>query len=185
MRTFITLSIFIIIAIASYWLLHDITEETNEAQKANTHFPDYFLENFSTTSMDIQGNPVRTLHAKKMLHFADNNSAELEQPVINIRYDNTQINLSASRGTLLQKENIIYLEDNVIVHQAAAAGKSELYIYTDYLKVNTQSQIMETHLAAKIKTDDGQINTTGLIFNKLQGTLKFLSNVKGIYEPAR
>lgn len=182
MRTYITLAIFIIIAIGSFWFLQDLTKEPITDKKPDSQFPDYFMENFSITNMNVQGKPEYILKAKKMLHFPDDDRAELEQPFLNIVQTNTKITLQASRAIFMEQENIIYLHDEVIIHRAASKNQSELSIYTDYLKIDTQSHIAETNLAAKVKTPAAELNTIGLVLDNKQGMVKLKSQVRGIYE---
>jgi lipopolysaccharide export system protein LptC len=184
MRAYITLAIFISVAIASYWLRQDITDTADNDKQTDTRFPDYFMENFTITSMNNNGQPEIILNAKKMLHYADDNSAELEQPVLKINQTDNNITFQSSRATYLKQDNIIHLYDNVIIHRAATKNQLELSIYTDYLKMNTVTRIAETSLATRVKTPEAELTSIGMKLNGLQGTLKLQSKVKGIYEAA-
>ncbi len=182
MRTYITLAIFIMIAIGSFWFLQDLTKEPATDKESDSNFPDYFLENFSITNMDLQGQPEYILKAKKMLHYSNDGKAELEQPFINITQPENNITLQASRAIFIQQKNILYLHDKVIIHRGASKTQSELFIYTDYLKIDTQSHIAETHLAAQVKTPEAELNTIGLILDNTKGVVKLKSQVRGVYE---
>ena len=182
MRTTITLAIFIIIAVGSFWFLQNLTEEPVSDISADSHFPDYFMENFSITSLNSQGEPEYILKAAKMLHYSDDDKAELDQPFINIKQTDNDITLSASKAVFLQQENIIYLHDKVIIHRAASKTQSELSIFTDYLKIDTNTHIAETHLAARVKTPAAELNTIGLKLDNMQGIVKLQSQVKGTYD---
>jgi len=191
MRTYTTLIIFIIFAIGSFWLLQDTNKQTTEDQKSASRFPDYFMENFSITNLDIKGQPESVLQAKKMLHYADDDSAELELPFLKVIRENSSVTLRAEHATFFKQENTLYLRDNVIIHRAASheasqeassQAQTELTIYTDYLKINTLTNIAETDKAAKIKTPQAEITSMGLIFDNKKATLKLNSKVKGIYE---
>jgi len=184
MRTYITLAIFIIIAIGSFWFLQNLTKEPVSDTTSDSHFPDYFMENFSITSLNDLGQPEYVLKATKMLHYSDDDKAELDQPFLNIKQPNNDITLRASRAVFLQQENIIYLHDKVIIHRAASQTQSELSIFTDYLKIDTKLHIAETHLAAQVKTPEAELNTIGLKIDNIQGTVTLQSEVKGTYEAA-
>ena len=184
MRTYITLAIFIIIAIGSFWFLQNLTEEPATDKTADSHFPDYFMENFSITSLNPQGKPEYILKAEKMLHYSDDDKAELDQPFINIKQADNDITLRASRAIFLQQQNTIFLHDKVVIHRAASKTQSELSIFTDYLKIDTESHIAETHLAARVKTPEAELNTIGLKLDNMQGTVTLQSQVKGTYEAA-
>ncbi len=185
MRTFITLAIFVAIAIISYWFQLDIEQELDTNTQANSHFPDYFMENFSITSMNEQGMAQYRLSAKKMRHFDDDGSSEFEQPFLTFNEPNNTISVQAKRARHLKDRNIIHLYDKVIIYRAANANQAELSIYTDYLKINTQSRVAETDHPAKITTGSAEFNAVGLVFDSIQGTLSLTSQVKGIYEKPR
>jgi len=182
MRTYITLAIFIIIAVGSFWFLQNLTEDPVTDVTSDSHFPDYFMENFSITSLNTSGQPEYILKAIKMLHYSDDDKAELEQPFLNIKQTDNDITLRASRAVFLQQENTIYLHDKVVIHRAASKTQSELSIFTDYLKIDTKSHIAETHLAAQVKTPEAELNTIGLKLDNIQGTVTLQSRVRGTYE---
>ncbi len=182
MRTYFTLAIFIVFAVGSYWLLQNTNKEITEDKKSAERFPDYFMENFSITSMNIQGQPESILKAKKMLHYADDDSAELDQPSLRFNRGKSQVTLTADRAKFFKQKNILYLYDNVIIHRQASASQSELFIYTNDLKINTETNIAETEQAATIKMPQTEINSVGLIFDNIRGTLTLPSKVKGVYE---
>ena len=184
MRTYITLAIFIIIAVGSFWFLQNLTEEPVSDITTDSHFPDYFMENFSITSLNPKGQPEYILKATKMLHYSDDDKAELEQPFLNIKQTDNDITLQATKAVFLQQKNTIYLHDKVIIHRAASNTQSELFIFTDYLKIDTKSHVAETHLAARVKTPEAELNTIGLKLDNMQGTVTLQSQVKGTYEAA-
>jgi len=184
MRTYFTFAIFILFAIGSYWLLQDTNRETLEDRKSAERFPDYFMENFSITNLDLKGQPETVLKAKKMLHYADDDSAELQQPEVKVNRKDNTITLQADRATFFKQKNLLHLYDNVIIHRSASKTQSELFIYTEYLKIDITTHIAETDKAAKVKTPEAQLNSMGLKFDSLKGTLKLPSKVKGIYEAA-
>jgi len=182
MRTYTTLAIFILFAIGSYWLLQDTNKPTPVDKKTVERFPDYFMENFSITNLNLQGQPETLLQAKKMLHYADDDSAELELPTVKINHEDNTISLRADRAIFYKQQNLLHLYDNVIIHRSASKTQSELFIYTEYLKIDTATHIAETDKAAKVKTPEAELNSMGLIFDNLKGTLTLPSKVKGIYE---
>jgi len=185
MRTYIFLAILIIIAIFSLWLQEDIKKKPPQDTQQSTHFPDYFMEDFSIINLNKQGQPEYTLKASKMLHYADDNTAELETPHIEFTQAESKFSIQAKRATYLQNKNIIHLYEQVIIHRAPSSKHNELSIHTDYLKIDTQSRIAETDQLARVKTAEAELTTHGLIFNNIQGTLKLQSQVKGVYETTR
>jgi len=182
MRKYITLILLIIVAALSLWFEKDSDKKPDTDSQSDRRFPDYFLENFSITGLNKQGLPGYTLKARKMLHFADDDSAELEAPLLTFNDAENNFTLRANNALFSQKDNTFILSNNVVIHRAATKTRSELSIYTDYLKIDTESRIAETDRAARVKTREAELNTVGLIFDDIQGILKLKSQVKGVYE---
>lgn len=179
------LAILIIVAIFALWLQEDVKKAPDIDSQTSTRFPDYFMENFSITSMNEAGAPAYTLKAKKMLHYSDEDYSELENPQMIFSDTNSHFTIHASSAKFQQSNNLIHLHDNVIIQRGASKNQSELSIYTDYLKIDTKTRIAETDQPARVKTDKAELNTRGLIFDNMQGILKLKSQVKGIYETTR
>ena len=182
MRTTTSLIIVLTLALASWWL-KDFWQETPIVKTIkNEHFPDYFMENFTITNMNRQGNPDYILSASRLEHFADDDSTEIIKPHIVFKEDKGDWSISAQRARILKKTNIIHLYDDVQIVRVESAEQLPLTIKTDYLKVQPGHKIAETDRLAYIKTRQLELKTTGMIFDTNKGILKLLSNVKGSYD---
>ena len=182
MRTTTSLIIVLVLALLSWWL-QDLWKETPIVRPVkDEHFPDYFMENFTITDMNKQGEPTYILSAKRLDHFADDNSTEIIQPSILFKDTNGDWSISAQRAHILSDNRIIHLYDNVKITRASTKAKNALSISTEYLKVNTENKIAETDKLAHIKTPQLELDTTGMVFDNNRGILKLLSDVKGSYE---
>ncbi len=185
MKTFISLIIVFLIAVFSFWLQDIFKEAPIIKTKEDAHFPDYFMENFTITSMNENGQPAYILNAKRMEHFSDDDSAEFENPYIEFKDSNGNWSISAKRAHIVGDKNIIHLYNEVKVRRSISDTRGPLDIDTDYLKINTESEIAETHKLAHLKTKDVELDTLGMVFDNKQGILKLMSQVKGSYAPAK
>ena len=61
----------IVLAAASTIVLRNLEEAEDAARGKRGHEPDFFMEDFESTIMDTDGEPVRIVRAKQMLHFPD------------------------------------------------------------------------------------------------------------------
>jgi len=179
------LAILIVAAVFALWLQEDVKKKPVPGTQTDLRFPDYFMENFSISSMNRQGSPEYILSAKKMLHYSDEDYSELELPIVKFTNTGSHFIITASSARLEQSKNIIHLHNNVVIQRAATENQNELSIYTDYLKINTRTSVAETDRPARVKTNNAELNAKGLIFDNLKGTLKLKSQVKGIYESIR
>ena len=184
MRTYITLVLVIIIGILSLWFQEDGKQQLKDIAQPGERLPDYFMENFSVTNMDDAGQVNYLLNASKMYHFADDDSAELEHPLIKLIQNNESVSLQATRAVFQKNKNIVHLYDNVIIHRQPAQQKNELFIYTDYLKIDTLSKVAENTHPSRVKTAQAELNTVGILIDNMQGKLVLKSQVKGVYKNA-
>jgi len=185
MRTFISLIIVLALALLSFWF-QDLFKETPIVQiKKETHYPDYFMENFSITSLNQQGKPTYILTARRLEHFADDNSAEIQQPVINFHSEQGDWTLSAERATILTDQTLIHLYDNVRIRRMTQDQRQPLSIDTDYLQINTATRIAETDQPAHLKSGQLELDTRGMMFDSNRGIVELRSQVKGLYAPVK
>ncbi|MCW9012647.1 MAG: LPS export ABC transporter periplasmic protein LptC [Gammaproteobacteria bacterium] len=185
MRTSISLIIVFILALLSIWL-QDAFQKTPIVQpEKDEHFPDYFMENFTITNMDENGQVAYSIQAKKLEHFADDNSAEIIEPFIEFKDRKGDWTISAERAHFLGQQNIIHLYEKVHIIRAGSNTRSPLSIETNYLVINADSQIAQTDKPAHIKTRDSELDTVGMVFDNRQGILKLLSRVRGTYAVAK
>ena len=185
MRTSISLIIVLILALLSLWLQEAFKEVPIITPKKDEHFPDYFMENFSVTSMNAAGTPDYILHASKMNHYADDDSSELVNPLIEFKQNQGDWTVSASRAVYMRHQNLIHLYDKVQIRRLASDRHEPLSIDTDYLRIDTENQVAETDLLAHIKTIELNLDTKGMVFDNRKGILKLLSDVRGTYETNR
>lgn len=74
-------TIVIILAGITAWMQNDLLKEQDEEQvQAESHDPDYYIENFTAVGMDTDGNRQYELEAARMVHFPDDDTALLDKP---------------------------------------------------------------------------------------------------------
>jgi len=81
-RGFVFVSL-VLVAGASWYLLDQVTPKT-EVIPTSVHSPDYYLENFVSTSMDVDGSLKSRIQGDRMIHFIDEDSTEITNPVMTV-----------------------------------------------------------------------------------------------------
>lgn len=66
----------------SWWLSGRVSPPEVEKNLEARHDPDYIIENFSATVMNELGRRRYILNARKLVHFPDDDTSELEQPYL-------------------------------------------------------------------------------------------------------
>lgn len=185
MKRFISLIIISALALLSWWF-QDIWKEAPIIQpEKDEHFPDYFMENFTLTNMDITGKPSYILRASKMQHYSDNNSSELEQPRIQFLGEKSDWSITAEHALILENDNQIQLRNNVQLSRNASAEQAPMTIDTEYLSINTSTEVAETQYLAQVSSKGLSMTSKGLVYDSRNGILKLVSEVKGVYESVR
>jgi len=64
-------------AVFSAWLLNWLSADAGSAVQADAQAPDYYMEDFTTLTMDRDGKPKNKLSADYMAHYPHDNSTEL------------------------------------------------------------------------------------------------------------
>lgn len=147
---------------------------------------DYFIEDFSVTTMTPRGKPARTLSARKMTHFRDTGITQLEQPLFHI-YNQSASNWKAvsEQGELSKDGTTLLLAGNVEIDRSATSRGSAraMHISTSNLRINADQDYAETDDAVKITSDAGWVQGVGMqAWLREPSNIKFLSQTRAHYE---
>ena len=159
----IIVAFLVITALGSAWLLNVVSQQRLSSDKEGYHEPDYYMEDFTTLTMNQDGTPKSSLYAVHMAHYPDNDTSELLQPEMEL-YRTTRLPLyvSADKGWVTADNEVILLKGNVQLWEDDADGKRILQVNTSEAKVLVDLDYAETDKAATIKTKRTTINGIGL-----------------------
>ena len=178
------ISILLVIAGFSYWTLDTLTE--GDATKLNelAHYPDYYLENFTTLTMNEDGTPKNRLRAVYMSHYQDDNTSELHKPELDIfRVDRPSIMITADSGWVTSNNDVILLSGNVYLHQDDELGNLKVELIAEDARVLVDEKYAETEKAATFITKRTVTNSIGMRIYFQEQRMEFLSNVQTTVEP--
>jgi len=176
--------ILIIAAGFSYWALEklggdDITEISKLA-----HYPDFYLENFTTLTMNQDGTPKNRLIARYMAHYPDDDTTELDKPQYEIfRQDQQPIIVNADKGWVTSNNNVILLKGNVYLHQYDEFGELKLEVITEDARILVDQSYAETDKAATLIGRRSVVNSIGMRAYLQEERMEFLSNVHTTITP--
>ena len=176
----------LLLAMLSFWLNRTVQPPQPKNDGSSRHDPDYFVENFTTTRMGVDGLPHHTLTAAKMVHYPDDDSTHLDRPHFT-RFENgiAPLHIEATNGLLSSEGKHAYFTDNVIVTREAYNGKSMLTLKTSYLHVIPDKDQALTDKPVNIQDARTNVDAIGLELNNKTHVMKLLSHVKGRYEKPR
>lgn len=169
----------------TYWLNQQVRQEIAKPD-SKRHDPDAIMENFSAVKMNQQGAPRFIMNAKKMQHYPDDDSTELDAPRLTALSDGRPpIHTSAQRGLVSSKGDEVFLYHNVTVVREAAAGREELTLLTEYLRAIPDQDLANTDRAVTIVDTHNTTHGIGLEMDNKARTIKLLAQVRSEHVPNR
>ncbi len=168
----------------TYWLEQKMQPLPLSPDNKLLHFPDAIIENFSARQMNAQGLPRYILVAKKMQHFSDDDSTELEAPhFTTLSPQHPTVQIRAQHGTVSSKGNEIFLNNHVKVTRAAQKNQGELNLFTEYLRIFPDKDLASTDRAVTVVDMESTTQAIGMELDNKARTLKLLAQVKSEYAP--
>jgi lipopolysaccharide export system protein LptC len=126
-----------LIAGGSWWLTRTVSVPEVAPDGKTRHDPDYTIETFTMTTMNEQGRKRYSLAARKLIHYADDGSSDLDHPyLIQFREGSTApVHTRADKGWIPKDGNQILMNGNVLAARGRAALQSGGEVRTDSMKI--------------------------------------------------
>lgn len=174
------------LAFGSFWLLRQLEPDFLEGAPTPRHVPDYYMENFETTTMGPDGKPQRSMTANYMAHFPDTDTHEFEQPYIVLyRVEGPPWHVRSERGWLSASGDVMLLLGKVHIWRNNASGSKELDVKTEDLRVLPDTSYGETDLPVVITTPTSRTTGVGMKAFMAESRMELLNDVRTLYQPAR
>ncbi len=161
-----------------------LDEDERQVSGRPGHFPDYYMENFSTLTMEQDGSPKNRLYADYMAHYADDDTTELTRPRLEIyKPDKPPMVITSDKGWVTSDNKVILLSGKVNLWQNNREGLRELEVITADVRVLLDQDYAETDRHATIKRQNTVVNTDGVRAYFKRNRIELLDNVHGKIEP--
>ncbi len=170
----------------SNWLSRQAEDKRERREQVRRQIPDYFLTDFTATTMGPKGQPEYRLSAMRMEHYPDTDTAVLMQPRI-LLYGDGEANwhARADGGRVGPGGEVVYLNGNVEIHQPGETGSPPRMLETEHIQIYPQKNYAETDAPVTITGPQTQIYGVGMRAYFVQQRLELLSEVTGTHEPIR
>ena len=183
-RTNIIASIVMILLVAITGWLQSAFEvkDSGSSKKSSGGGIDYFMDNFTITSMSVEGRPDQELTAVKMVHYTDDDSTELTKPHFTVfKKSSAPWHIVADRGWLSADSKNILLKGGVVIDRPADKAAGTMRMTTSELRIRTEDEYAETDKPVLMITDATTTQAEGLRLYLKQGKMHLLGNVRGKY----
>ncbi|HUL42121.1 MAG TPA: LPS export ABC transporter periplasmic protein LptC [Burkholderiales bacterium] len=184
--TWVPLLMLLLLAALTWWLDSKVQPLAPKRDGSSRHDPDYIVENFTATRMSKDGTPRYILTAKKMVHYPDDDTTHLEDPVFrHVEGGKPEIDISANQALLTSGGEDAYFTGDVEVVRKAWKSDPELKAFTSFLHVIPDQDLAKTDKPVTLIEPHSIVTAVGLELNTDTRVLKLLSNVKGHYDNPR
>jgi lipopolysaccharide export system protein LptC len=171
------------VALLTGWWLYDLDREARNAKVLKTHEPDYFMENFVRTQMDTAGQMKHRLRAKMMVHYPDDDSTELVQPLLEVyNADTPPWHVKSEWGWVSAGHDLVLLQGEVQIWRDTTAGQREIEVLTRDVRVLPNDRYAETGAAAIIRAPRTEYHAVGMRAWFNENRLELLKQVRGHHE---
>ena len=167
------------------WLNYLVQAPAGKGDGALRHDPDLMVENFSARALGEDGRVLYTLAARKMVHYPDDDSAQLESVKLEaFEPRQAPMRATADQGRLEQGGERVWIEGNVVVVREGDARGEATRLTTDSLLVLPDQGIARTSSPVTLLSPSGRVDATGLEINNRARTLR-MDRVRATYKPAK
>lgn len=173
-----------LVAAMSSWLLNAVRSSLTEAPSTpQQHYPDYYFKNFSLTVTDKQGLLARRLDGAFMVHYADDDTADVDRPVLTtFKLNQPNWRLDAQTGWVGPDAGLVQLRGDVTMGRRG--DNSNLTIKTPALLVFPENDYAQTEERVVITEKTSTTEGLGMTADLDQKHLRLLAQVKGTYAPS-
>lgn len=177
------LLLIILLAIASGWVFESIEKSPILTKEKLRHDPDYFLKNFTATTMDNKGKPAYQIKAQHLEHYPDDDSMKLQHPLFSFYKNNIKTwTAQANEALIIQDNEKIHLTGQVILSQVSPDKNSAPIVLTaEQLTIDAEKNLAHTKTKIKLQKGDNTIQATGMRADMNKNRIEFLSKTRSHY----
>ena len=150
------------------------------------HVPDYVIENFTALHLGANGLPAQTLRSPRMVHYPDDDSADLVAPQA-LAFDNRArpVSIAARRGRVTEAGDHIVFDGDVVVRRGRPDAADWALARTRRLDYSTPDRTASTDQPVHFQTPTLTATGVGLRLDAVARTLEMGGRVKARYVPPR
>jgi lipopolysaccharide export system protein LptC len=147
---------------AAWWQQFGQTPEATPTV-VRERLPDYRVDGLTATAMDAAGRPARRLTADAMRHYPDDDSSELDRPVLILyRSDGPPWDIRSETGWVSGDGERVLLHGQVVVDREGSGEARPVHLTTSELLVRPRQEYAETSMPVKLTSGEDWLTSTGM-----------------------
>jgi lipopolysaccharide export system protein LptC len=176
----------LLLAILTWWLDARVRSPQGLGGAANRGAPDFYIEGFNAVRMNPDGTRRYELAGKRLVHYADENSAMLSSPtLLYYDYERAPLTVSADTAEVENGGENVYFRGDVRIERPPFDFNPRLGVTTNYLHVIPDQEIAKTDQPVTMAEGNSTARAVGLEFDNRTSRVKLLSRVQAHYENPR
>lgn len=147
------------------------------------HDPDYFLKNFTATTIDKKGKPAYQVKAQHLVHFPDDDSMKLQYPLFSFYENNVIIwTAQANEALVLQNNEKIFLNGQVIFNQVSLDKNTPpITLTAEQLTIEPEKNLAHTKTKVNLQRGSDVVQAIGMRADMIKNKIEFLHNTRSHY----
>ena len=165
------LGLMLALAMLTFYLERTVREDDSPTA-TRRHDPDYYVENFTTTTYDAGGAALTRMSANKMVHYPDDDTTELMAPrVVQSKPNEPRYTVRAERGQLSRDGDEVFLYGDVVLVREASEHGPEAQMTTEFLHILRDRSLVRTDKEVKIVEGTRSLQGRGMEYNNISREL--------------
>lgn len=182
-RSLLLGTLLVLLAVGSLWLNLTTTDDLPRGTR-RPHTPDYWVEGTNALLTDKEGRPVQRLQAPLLHHYPDDQSTEIQEPLLLIyEPDLPPWHVHSERGWISPDGELVLLQGEVVIDREPSARNQPLHLITRDLRVQPKEEYAETDQPVRAESGANWVEAHGLrAWLRSPVRIKLLADVKAYYE---
>lgn len=169
-----------LLAGGTFWL-----ERASQVEDAGNngklrHDPDFVVDNFTTRRFNLDGSLQHSLAAKKMLHYADDDTTEVTDPALVYYGRIPPTRLNAQHALVSKDGKEVLLSNEVRLVRDASADRPALVVTTSELRTFPDDGIARTSVPVTIVNGRSMVHGSAMEANNHTQTFTLQGRAQGI-----
>lgn len=182
----LALVVLVVAAASALWWLDNLRDRqpAPTADPEARHEPDYYFDDFRLRAHERTGPPRYILEGERLVHYADDDSAEVTEPRVHYGGNgDAPWHVEGRRGILSPGGDVVELEDDVVMRRQPAS-RPPVVLRTTRMTVFTESGRAETAQPVTIVSPGRQVAAVGMTVRFGPDQIELHHDVRGRYDPA-
>ena len=172
-----------LLAAATFWLEQVVRNEYRSGLGNARHDPDLIVDQVSIDRFDLTGKRISRMTGSKLVHYPDDDTAEITSPVITLTRDARPTVFTSKTAHANNETKVVVMRDSVRGERAASADAPLQTLETEVLTVLTDDEIARTDKPVFMTQGASHMSGIGAEWNNITGLFTIHSMVRATLAP--